>query len=261
MVWHEDPNHPFAGIAEKLKRADQNIASLHGEITDFIKSGEYPVLPRPDDKMWQEAVNYHRSKRIPVRFGVLAGEIVHHLRSSLDHVVWHFSDFPSDEARIKAQNVIEFPVFETKPDPSDKNAVKRYERKIQGITNAQVRSWIEQMQPYNVQPDATNDPLLIVHNMDRFDKHRELVIVDSSANVLFPPEMAEISRKAALYTEGKLPVSEHPVVSRALKDHATVTPQVSFREFGKRKTQFVTAGLVELFDEISTLVAVFVTQV
>src|ERR1700679_1551898 len=116
MEWHEDPKHPFAGIAEKLKRADQNIFSFHTEINLFLKSGNYPIIPHPNDERWQEAVDYHRNKSIPVRFAVLAGEIVHHLRSSLDHIVWHFS---SDEARLKGQNVIEFPVFESKPLSKD----------------------------------------------------------------------------------------------------------------------------------------------
>src|SRR5450755_3842220 len=116
MLWHEDPDHPFAGIAQKLKRADQNIVTLRSEIDTFLKGGKYPTIPHPNDKTWQEATDYHRTKRIPVRFGVLTGEIVHHLRSSLDHIVWHFS---SDEARLKAQNVVEFPVFAYEPLSAD----------------------------------------------------------------------------------------------------------------------------------------------
>jgi hypothetical protein len=256
MVWHEDPNHPFAGIAEKLKRADQNIGNLHAEIGVFFKRGKYPVLPHPDDKRWQEAVDYHRSKPIPVRFGVLAGEIIHHLRSSLDHIVWHFS---SDEARLKAQNVIEFPLFESKP--LSKEDIQRYNRKIQGITNTQTLTWIEEMQPYNAGTDVADDPLLIVHNMNRFDKHRELIIVDSSALIHFPASMGEITQEVALYTQGKLPVSGHAAATQAVKDHGIVTPQVAFRQFGKRQAQPVIAGLLELFNEVSTLVGVFATQV
>src|ERR1700727_2294958 len=258
MSWTTDPDHPFAGIAEKLKRADKNTVNLQTEIITFIDSGDYPVVPHPDNKTWQEAVDYHRTKRIPVRFGVLAGEIVHHLRSRLDHVVWHFS---SDDARLRDANGIEFPIFENKPDPRDKNAVQRYNRKIQGITNTKVLEWIEKVQPYNAGADAANDPLLIVHNMDRFDKHRELAMVDSSAIITFPPNMTEIYRKTLLYREGKLPISENPMLSRALKDHAKVTPHVAFRQFGKRRAQPVISGLAKLFDEISVLVGVFATQV
>jgi hypothetical protein len=84
-------NHPFHGITEKLRRADENIVSLHGEILKFFGESKYPTIPHPDAEEWQEAVDYHKELRIPKRFGVLSGEIVHHLRSCLDHIVWHFS--------------------------------------------------------------------------------------------------------------------------------------------------------------------------
>jgi hypothetical protein len=254
MSWFDDANHPFAGIAEKLKRANQNIVNLDAEIREFIEKGEYPVVPHPDDEKWQEAVNYHRSKPIPLRFSVLAGEVVHHLRSSLDHIVWHFS---TEEARRKAQNVIEFPVFEF--EPLDEKQLERYERKIQGITNTRVRNLIQELQPYKAGKDIANDPILIVHNMDRFDKHRELVIVRSSVLIQLPATESEIARKFALYTEGKLPTSEYASVSRALKQHGTVTPNIAFNQFGDRKSQPVVLGLAQLFDEISIIVEIFAT--
>jgi hypothetical protein len=182
MAWHDDPEHPFAGIAEKLKRADENIGHLNSEINLFIQSGEYPVLPDKNAKEWEESVAYHRTKLIPLKFAVLTGEIVHHLRSCLDHVVWHFSDAC---ARAADPNGIEFPIYENRPGNSDER--RRYKRKVQGITFPNVLSLIEDMQPYKAAPDVANHALLIVHNMDRFDKHRELVIVSSAVELNVPP--------------------------------------------------------------------------
>src|SRR6266700_1303769 len=107
MSWHDDDNHPFAGIAKKLERADENIVNLHNEILRFFKESKYPVIPDVKDKSWQDAVNYHRDLKISKRFSVLAGEVVHHFRSCLDHVVWHFS---SDTAKLLHENALEFPV-------------------------------------------------------------------------------------------------------------------------------------------------------
>jgi hypothetical protein len=87
MAWQDDPEHPFAGIAEKLKRADENIVNLNGEISKFFAESEYPVIPKPDDKRWKEALEYHRELKVPKRFSVLGGEIIHHFRSCLDHIV------------------------------------------------------------------------------------------------------------------------------------------------------------------------------
>ena len=199
MAWHDDPNHPFAGITEKLKRADENIVNLKSEIDVFIQSGKYPVVPHANDKVFHEAVSYHRDRKIPLRFSVLVGEAVHHLRSCLDHIVWHFSD---SSARAKPGS-IEFPIFEIQP--SDKKEIERYARKIKGITNANVLRLIEEMQPYNVGADVANHLLLIIHNMDRWDKHRELVIVDSGVSLAIPTHMVDLQRMASLYAQGELP--------------------------------------------------------
>jgi hypothetical protein len=259
MTWHNDPDHPFAGITEKLKRADQNIVNLKTQIDRFLKRGKYPVLPHPDHKLWQEAVDYHRSKRIPLLFGVLAGEIIHHLRSALDHVVWHFSD---PVLRENLANVIEFPVFRKKP--IQEKEVERYKRKIQAITNKNVLGLIEELQPYNAGAEVEDFPLLIVHDMDRFDKHRELVIVDSSALINFSanlPNVKIIAAKVALYTQGKLPVSEHHIATYAIKNYAVVTPHVAFRQFGKREGKPMLLGLKELFDDIAVIVEGFASLV
>ena len=141
--------HPFAGIYKKLERADENIVSLNNEIVQFFKESKYPIIPDIRDKSWQDAVYYHRDLEVPKRFSVLAGEIIHHLRSCLDHIVWHFS---SDAARLLHENALEFPVFFT--PPLTKDELSRYNRKIKGITQTKVLTIIERLQPYHRGTDA-----------------------------------------------------------------------------------------------------------
>lgn len=250
MSWNDEPNHPFAGIAEKLKRTDENIVNLNTEIERFINGGEYPVIPHKNTQAWQDAVSYHRDKRIPIRFSILAGEIVHHLRSCLDHIVWHFSN----RASRAEPNFIEFPIF--KAQPRNKKELTRYGRKVEGITNTDVLRLIESMQPYLAGADAADHALLIIHDMDRFDKHRELLIVDSGLMLHIPPSMPELRRKAELYNQGKLPQSEHLEIAHALQDYP-VSPNVSFREFGQHRPYPVIKGLIQLFGAVDVAVSNF----
>lgn len=257
MDWTDDPNHLFSGIAEKLKRADQTIGNLHTEILAFFKKSKYPVLPNPNDERWQEAVDYHSKLPIPTRFSVLAGEIVHHLRSSLDHVVWIFSN---EDTRRRHENSIAFPVL---CDPADKNELKRFNKQIQGVDDLDVRKIITDLQPFKRAPDTANDPLLIIHNMDRFDKHRELVIVSACANLTFPSSVSpEMVAKIMAYKEGE-PLSTDDVVAveRTVKQDAEVFPQVSFRKFGKRDTKFVIPALAELQTSVVEAVDLFASKV
>jgi hypothetical protein len=255
MAWNNEPDHPFAGIAEKLKRAHQNIDDLNSEINLFIQSGKYPVLPNPNSEEWKVAVTYHKTKPIPLRFAVLAGEIIHHLRSCLDHVMWHFSDNCS---RASDPNGIEFPIFEQKPRNSDE--LKRYKRKVQGIGNAKVLDLIEASQPYHAGADAADHLLMIVHNMDRFDKHRELMIVASTANAIIPPSLTELQDKVRLYEAGKLPESERATLIQAAQNYGAVSPGLAFRQFGKREPHSLLRGLVELWTEVDNRVDAFAIE-
>jgi len=240
----------FNGIEEKLKRSDENIINLDGEITIFFQRGEYPVIPHPDDKLWQKALDYHQMREIPLRFSVLAGEIVHHLRSSLDHIVWHFSD---DTGR--RSGATEFPVF--KMEPISEKELARYEGKIQGVKDFKARNLIEEFQPYKVGANAPNHFLSVVHDMDRFDKHRELVMVSPIALLSFSPSLADVSAKVILYQQGKLPVSEIPAARRAMKEHGQVAPQVAFRKVGQLKDQPVVPALRQLAGHVRNLVSRF----
>jgi len=246
--------HPFVGIAKKLERANENVLNLHREIESHFQGGDYPVIPKPDNRGWQAAVDYHRNRQVPVRFSVLAGEIVHHLRSCLDHIVWHFA--PSAARQGPDGRRLEFPIFREKP--IKKEEVKAYERKIKGITNSRVLDLIEKFQPYNRMPDPGNDALFIVYDLDRIDKHRELLIVDSCANVVFPPEtpIGTISVVMAYRNKELLSAADTAIARRAIKD-APVFPQVAFAEFGEGKTKFVIPSLVDLLNSVSNVAAEF----
>src|ERR1700685_2722608 len=114
----------FDGIDEKLKRSRQNIANLQVEIDAFFEEHGCAALPQDDMQLLLKAAQDLEKIRVPLRFSVLIGEIVHHLRSCLDHIVWQFSS--SDYRESTNRRFIEFPILETRP--SDKDRPTRYDR-------------------------------------------------------------------------------------------------------------------------------------
>lgn len=244
MAWHDDPAHPFAGIAEKLKRTDQNIRNLQAEIGIFFQTSKYPVMPEVKDDRIFDALKYHRDRRVPLRFAVLSGEIVHHLRSCLDHILWEFSN---EISRKKFVHQIGFPVF--KNEPVDEKEVLRYEGKIQGVTNADARTLIGNLQPYKT-TDAIDCPLLILHQMDVFDKHRELILVAANAQVNIPGSLyREIVRDKPQNYE----ITPKDLAGKLKGNHYDI-PQISFRNFGRRKIQPVIPGLTQLYSYVFKVV-------
>ncbi len=94
-----------------------------------LNASEYPVLQLRQGGVARKAVGLPRERAIPLRFSVLAGEIVHHLRSCLDHIVWHFSN-PAYRTDERKRRYIEFP--DLKDPPSPVYVFTQYERKIDG---------------------------------------------------------------------------------------------------------------------------------
>lgn len=235
----------FTGIGEKLKRAEESIHDLYSEMEGFFQEGDYPVFPENDRKLLIRAIEYHKNRVIPPRFSVLAGEIVHHLRSCFDHVVWHFSI-----GATLADRWIEFPVFREKP--IKKTDLARYERKIERITEPNVRSLIERVQPYNA-TDPADDPLWLIHDFDIVDKHRELILCVGTPSIVLPRNIQGILES---YQRAH-PQLDAAQVARHFKGHGASQPCISFRNFGRREVEPVTEGLIRLFNHAIGVVEEF----
>ncbi|MBZ5572044.1 MAG: hypothetical protein LAO09_09200 [Acidobacteriia bacterium] len=237
----------FDGIEEKLIRANQNIRNLDVEISRFFQKSKYPVLPEHDRELLLEAIQYHKQLAIPLRFSVLSGEIIHHLRSCLDHLIWQFS---TPESRLKHFIEIEFPIFNH--EPIKEKQIARYEGKIQGITDPRGRDLIKRLQPYN-SPDFVDYSLSILHHMDIVDKHRELVLTHGTGSRMFPAAMRPIVES---YQRA------HPEITPAeiavkFKPYGQLVPQISFTDFGRREIEPVAQGLVELYNSVVKVVGQF----
>lgn len=244
---------PFAGIKEKLKRSHENVLNLQAEVNRFFEESKYPVLPQDDIKALVEAIKYHSQRDIPLRFSVLAGEIAHHLRSCLDHIVWQFS---SDAYRREHFKRIEFPVLETRP--IDKDSIKRYEGKIKGITDTGVLDAIERLQPYNA-INPVESPLLVIHNMDVTDKHRELILCLSTGAIEIPPDVVgdAVAKLRMSYQQGIVDPTLEARLKREMQNHAKIVATISFPNFRGREFEAVVMAMMELNNEVVRIIAEF----
>jgi hypothetical protein len=237
----------FSGIDEKLKRANQNIRNLNSEISRFFQRGKYCVLPEHNREILLKAIKYHRERVIPPRFSVLAGEIIHHLRSCFDHIAWHFSSAQYRKDHVRS---IEFPIFNE--EPVKKEDIARYKRKIKGITDPRVIDLIDRLQPYKTS-DPANTLLYIIHDFDIVDKHRELVLcVPTGARKV--PEDVHTLIECYERTHPEMSPAE---VAFKFKGHGKLVPQISFRNFGRRTIQPVIPGLIELRNYTVSIIAEF----
>lgn len=240
--------HPLDSARERLKRAKENTQALDSEISRFVShlpvirfKGEDLVFTDDDRKAFEMLRDFALKREVPSRFSVLSGEVIHHLRSAFDHVIWQLS---SPALRSSHPHRIEFPVFDVNPT-TDKNKLDLYGRKVDGISSATALAQIKSLQPYLRGTDFANHPLWLIHDMDRIDKHRDLVIVVAGLGVQLD---AISSRDWVLKhdAQGK-PIWALPVFGTAqVQVGGKLAPQVSFRDFGSSKDEPIIRGLKQL---------------
>ncbi len=194
-----------------------------------------------DESAFAEQARAHANRAVRARISILAGEVVHHLRSCLDYIVWELAGSGS-----KAQQAasLKFPILDRKP--VEKEWWRRFERKITGVP-PRPRQLIESLQPYH-RPEAIltgplNHPLMVIHDLDRIDKHRQLGIAICGFGIE-TSEMAGLHLMLQRYA-GRAE-DEIAGLAATLDPKTTLTPQVAFLEFGGKRVQPVVPSLSKL---------------
>ncbi len=163
------------GCRAKLDRARELLTSLEVAVDQYLTQD--PPLFKLEGRHSEDCLEYsliaYGSPEVPLWFSVVTGEIVHHMRSSLDHMVCalvtHNGGTPS--------RYHQFPICTTKE--AFKQACSRDYIKGVGPTAKQI---IKDVQPFtSATPDDT--VLFVVSEYDNADKHRLLTVLTSIATV------------------------------------------------------------------------------
>jgi hypothetical protein len=244
-----------------MQRAKESIDNLHKEIIDFLHgdSAPYKIVGRSQNGGLEYALVAFGEPQAPLRFAVLAGEIIHHLRSSLDHLIYALVIYNGGTPSNKNQ----FPICST---------AKQFEGACsRGLINGvsvSAKKLIIAAQPYTT-PTPDDTILYVVNQYDNIDKHRLLAIVTTIVKL---GEKITIGSDAEIATtlsrQGKGPCIiglEDPSPSKISKDGAEVfifrfdepapefvanaelVPDLVFEEFGRNKFSSVIPALVGLF--------------
>lgn len=157
----------LALIRVKIERAKKHICDLQGERKGFLDTKPY-VFGAQRYPQTRKPVYYMVSVQdIPGRLGAIAGDVLHNLRSALDHLAYQLV-FVGTGGRGPFKHVY-FPIFECS---------KKYEAgkmgKVQGMRPDAIKA-IDETKPYKGGTDA----LWQLHRLDNIDKHRVIIIIGS----------------------------------------------------------------------------------
>jgi hypothetical protein len=155
---------PHYLVRAKLTRAGEHLDALEAAIREFLDSQPYRPRPGADTETQESVIRIQIVRDAPVvEWGVVIGDVLHNLRSCLDHLAWHVGGNPPPNEATS-----EFPIFLDRA---------RYRRRgIAKIAGAppDAQAIIEDLQPFQRGDKAHLDPLWSLHELSNFDKHRLL---------------------------------------------------------------------------------------
>lgn len=164
--------HSLDGIIRKIQRADEHIRDLNARINALIEGDAYRLASEPDTDP-REHILKAFGPEPPPEFAIIAGEAIHQLRTSLDHLVWqlvvaaggtptHWHAFPICATRKGFESACERGV-------------------VKGISESAFAR-IESRQPYHTGQDTRRNFLEVLRVLNNHDKHRSMILVTAAAH-------------------------------------------------------------------------------
>lgn len=158
------------GVRLKVERAKKHLVDLDTVIVDFGKSHPYTFVVKKNLKTGEGEHNVVKVAPVPVDVATISGDLVHNLRSALDHLIWQLvianGGKPEEKPRAYA-----FPIWDSKAEYET-----QFPGKAHGISKSAL-NLLRRLQPYK---GGDGDALWRIHHLDIVDKHRLLLTVNTA---------------------------------------------------------------------------------
>lgn len=166
------------GVKEKILRAEKHFIELQSELKTFYKSdpGELVVVPATANE--PRKIAYRQRKPMPLRFGLICGDCLQCLRSSLDYLAW---ELVIAGGKQKPNKQTMFPIKLTQPQ--FKNEIVKRNR-LNGMDTAAI-DLIEALQPFNFE-HPNKSPLAVLEELTNLNKHRHIIFTDLAGTFTRP---------------------------------------------------------------------------
>ena len=159
----------FIGVTARLARVPEQIEQLRVALDEFAV--KEPAILAAGYKETNGQPRYsipHPSTWLPQEAQVIAGEIVHNLRSTLDNLIWMLAYRNSGHEVKNTQ----FPIAYSRQEFDQQR-----KRRLKGLTPTQI-DVIEKLQPYN-----GGVWLQMLAELSNPDKHRHLILIENVAKL------------------------------------------------------------------------------
>ncbi len=171
----------------KIDRAKQHMVELRKEIKNFSDTHPYKISTKRDPLTNHLIYYVARAESLPLQISLITGDIIHNLRSALDHLAYEL--FIVNLGNATNARHIYFPIAENF-ELYKKNKIEM----TKGITQ-KAKDLIDTVRPYK----GGSNTIWEIHRLDIIDKHRSILLVilkSSLKSVDLGPDMLERMKKS-----------------------------------------------------------------
>lgn len=248
------------GVQAKLERAASHLEALQDEIRAFFARDPYMVRSDLDCEAGKYRLYFEIREQPPLMWSVILGDLVHNLRSALDHLAWQLVIFSGNKPGRGTQ----FPIFTS--EPTTEKACARWKGMVAGMSDP-ILDTIRHVQPYTT-PHGTETGLAILNLLSNRDKHRlpvprvAAVARHQEGSIgLVPTESVAITNPQILI--GRPLEHGDEIASADIECHGP-DPQVNFKgpipmdiAFSAGSNHVPMQGLIEILQHAQVVVGIF----
>jgi hypothetical protein len=155
-------------IRVKIKRAKKHLSELERVAGRYRDRYAHVVPAGAKPKSSQGKPNLIRLPIIHFDMLAMAGDVLHNLRSALDHVVYHLALVADPNASDDVLRKVAFPIGKSLEDYKTLRT-----RRLEGVIKPRAVKFIDSLKPYK----GGNDALWRLNEASNIDKHRKLINV------------------------------------------------------------------------------------
>lgn len=157
--------HPLDGVVAKFERAHEHLETLNAEVRAFADEKPHRMTGYLDPDASRYSLRIAVEREPPLRWSILVGDIVHNLRSGLDHLLWQLILV----SRKRPSRGNQFPIWTKKPTTQRER--QQWQRQVKGLS-ADILAVLKNVQPYNAGDRAKEHCFALLNALSNEDKHQ-----------------------------------------------------------------------------------------
>jgi hypothetical protein len=166
---------PIDSALIRIRHAEECFGTLQNQVKSWMNQNPYSLVEKTNTDLTRYSIVLRVENEPPLpKWSLIASDIVHSLRSALDHYVYAIARYESGQEIPPGDSSLMFPICDT----SEK--FREQDRRRLKTLSQPTRTALESVQPYN-RPHEIFFPLLgVLRDFDDINKHRLLMIAFSA---------------------------------------------------------------------------------